>query len=78
VEPGDLLVGDSDGVVVVPDAVVSDLAATAMEQERQERFVAEQVDQGASIVDLYPMGEKWRRAYEQWIDPAAPNHEDGT
>ncbi|WP_322766828.1 fumarylacetoacetate hydrolase family protein [Frankia sp. Cr1] len=66
VAPGDLLVGDADGVLVVPPALAADVAADAAEQERQERFIAEQVAAGESIVGLYPIGPAWQAAYEQW------------
>lgn len=67
VEPGDLLVGDGDGVVVVPERLAAEVARDAAEQERQERFVAEQVAGGASIVGLYPLGPEQRVAYRAWL-----------
>jgi regulator of RNase E activity RraA len=65
VEPGDLLVGDGDGVVVLPDDVVADVVDAAVQQESEERFVLEQVQAGASVEGLYPMDPHWRRRYEQ-------------
>jgi regulator of RNase E activity RraA/2-keto-4-pentenoate hydratase/2-oxohepta-3-ene-1,7-dioic acid hydratase in catechol pathway len=67
VQPGDLLVGDSDGVVVVPDAIAAELAADAVEQERQERFITERVADGAAVDGLYPMEPRWREAYDEWV-----------
>ena len=46
VEPGDLLVGDGDGVVVLPDDVVADVVNASVQQESEERFVLEQVRAG--------------------------------
>ncbi|MBL1102005.1 fumarylacetoacetate hydrolase family protein [Streptomyces coffeae] len=66
VQPGDLLVGDDDGVVVVPPDLADDLVADCQEQERQERFIAEQVAAGESVDSLYPLGPAWRDAYENW------------
>ncbi|MQA84583.1 MAG: fumarylacetoacetate hydrolase family protein [Streptosporangiales bacterium] len=66
VQPGDILVGDADGVVVVPPDIAAELAAEAAEQERQERFVAEQVAAGESVDGLYPIGPAWRAAYKEW------------
>ncbi len=43
VQPGDVIVGDGDGVVVIPPALVAEVAAAAVEQEREEEFIAEQV-----------------------------------
>jgi regulator of RNase E activity RraA len=65
VEPGDLLVGDGDGVVVLPDDVVVDLVTASVQQETEERFVLEQVQGGASVDGLYPMGPQWRLRYER-------------
>jgi 2-keto-4-pentenoate hydratase/2-oxohepta-3-ene-1,7-dioic acid hydratase in catechol pathway/regulator of RNase E activity RraA len=69
VQPGDILAGDADGVVVIPPGIAADLLADATEQERQERFIAGQVAAGEPIEGLYPLGEKWRAAYEQWDEP---------
>lgn len=68
VEPGDLLVGDADGVVVVPRHVAAQVAREAAEQERQERFITEQVARGASIEGLYPLGPSYEDAYRRWCD----------
>jgi regulator of RNase E activity RraA/2-keto-4-pentenoate hydratase/2-oxohepta-3-ene-1,7-dioic acid hydratase in catechol pathway len=73
VQPGDLLVGDADGVVVLPADMVADIVAAAVAQEREERFIIEQVAEGASIDGLYPLNDNWRRTYERWNerDPEA-------
>ncbi|WP_326758996.1 fumarylacetoacetate hydrolase family protein [Streptomyces phaeochromogenes] len=66
VQPGDLLVGDDDGVVVVPPELAAELITDCREQERQERFITEQVAGGESVDGLYPLGPAWRDAYENW------------
>ncbi|MEU9288938.1 fumarylacetoacetate hydrolase family protein [Streptomyces sp. NPDC048275] len=66
VQPGDLIVGDADGVVVVPPDLADELVADCREQERQERFITEQVAAGESVDGLYPPGPAWRAAYETW------------
>ena len=66
VRPGDVLVGDADGVLVIPPELVNEIAQDAVEQERQERFITERVDAGESIVGLYPLGPAWREAYQRW------------
>lgn len=66
IQPGDLLVGDADGVVVIPPRLAGEVATDALEQERLERFVAEQVEAGESIEGLYPLGPGWQAAYERW------------
>ena len=66
VEPGDLMVGDADGVVVLPADQVVDIVAASLAQEREERFITEQVTAGESIDGLYPLNDTWRRTYERW------------
>lgn len=74
VQPGDVIVGDADGVLVIPPRLVAEVVADAREQERRERFVAEQVEAGASIEGLYPLGPDWQAAYERWCAGAEAGH----
>lgn len=64
--PGDVLVGDAEGVVVIPAALAEEVARDALEQEEREEFALEHVDAGESIRGLYPLGDAWRERYEQW------------
>lgn len=64
VQPGDVIVGDGDGVVVIPPHLVEEVAAEAVVQEREEAWVAEQVAAGASVDGLFPMNAEWRARYE--------------
>ncbi|WP_327342692.1 fumarylacetoacetate hydrolase family protein [Streptomyces europaeiscabiei] len=66
VQPGDLIVGDFDGVIVVPPDLVEELIVDCREQERQERFITERVAAGESVEGLYPLGPAWRDAYQNW------------
>ena len=67
VQPGDLMVGDGDGVVVIPPGIATELLADADEQEREEEFIASRVALGERIEGLYPLGEQWRPAYQAWL-----------
>jgi len=67
IQPGDILAGDGDGVVVLPRDIAWEVAASAREQERQEQFIAGMVAKGEPISDLYPLGLRWRPAYEAWV-----------
>ncbi len=69
-QPGDLLVGDQDGVVLLPPGAAAEIAADALAQEREERFVAARVAEGESLIGLFPMGAEWRARYEAWDEPA--------
>ncbi|MFO7546421.1 MAG: hypothetical protein R6W77_13090 [Trueperaceae bacterium] len=76
VEPGDAVVGDDDGVVVIPADLVIEVAADAWAQERQEAFVYRLVEAGARTSDVYPMNEETRRAYEAWTE-THPDEDEG-
>jgi 5-oxopent-3-ene-1,2,5-tricarboxylate decarboxylase / 2-hydroxyhepta-2,4-diene-1,7-dioate isomerase len=67
IQPGDILAGDGDGVVVLPRDIAYEVALDAREQERQEQFIAEMVAAGESVDGLYPIGPRWRAAYEAWV-----------
>jgi regulator of RNase E activity RraA len=60
--PGDVMVGDAEGVVVIPAALANEIAAEAVEMTVFEDFVIEQVLQGRSILGLYPATEEQTRA----------------
>jgi regulator of RNase E activity RraA len=54
VMPGDVVVGDAEGVVIIPRAHAEDVASAAYAQERLEEFVTGKVAGGAGIRGLYP------------------------
>jgi len=68
--PGDVVVGDGDGVVVIPAHLADEVAAEAVEMTAFEDFVTEEVLKGRSILGLYPATDEqtvkdfaaWRRA----------------
>jgi regulator of RNase E activity RraA/2-keto-4-pentenoate hydratase/2-oxohepta-3-ene-1,7-dioic acid hydratase in catechol pathway len=71
VQPGDIIAGDGDGVVVVPRHLAREVAQDAAEQELQEQFIAEQVAKGQPVDGLYPIGKKWQAAYVAWLGDSA-------
>ena len=70
--PGDVLVCDNDGVVVIPVAMAAEVAEDGVEQERFERFVQRRVAEGASVVGLYPPNEGTVQDYQRWCDDGEP------
>lgn len=66
VQPGDIIVADSDGILVIPPAMAGELVDECIEQEKEEAFIFEMVKQGNSVDGLYPMNAKWRARYEEW------------
>jgi 2-keto-4-pentenoate hydratase/2-oxohepta-3-ene-1,7-dioic acid hydratase in catechol pathway/regulator of RNase E activity RraA len=69
VQPGDVIVGDGDGVIVIPPQLVAEVVAEALEQERQDAYVAEQVANGAAVDGLFPMNAAWKARYDEWEGP---------
>ena len=66
--PGDLIVGDGEGVVVIPVHLAEAVAAEAEEMEKKERFIMEKIRGGASIVGTYPPDEATLAEYRAWKD----------
>jgi regulator of RNase E activity RraA len=65
--PGDVVVGDGDGVVVIPAHLAAEIADEAFEMTAYEDFVSEEVRNGRSIFGLYPATEeKSRQDFLQW------------
>jgi regulator of RNase E activity RraA len=66
VVPGDLIVGDGEGVVVVPRAIAEEVVQAAFEQDEREKFIMTRILQGSSILGVYPPDEHTLREYEEW------------
>ncbi len=66
VQPGDIIVADADGILVIPPALADQLADDSIAQEREETFIAEMVQQGHSVDGLYPLNTAWRTRYQEW------------
>jgi regulator of RNase E activity RraA len=64
VEPGDIIVADGDGAVVVPQALAAEVREAALEQEAFEDWALEEVRGGAKLPGLYPPDEATRARYE--------------
>jgi regulator of RNase E activity RraA len=64
--PGDVIVGDGDGVVVVPRALADEVARDGCEQDLLEGFLKSRIAAGHPAIGTYPPNEETRRAYEAW------------
>jgi regulator of RNase E activity RraA len=64
--PGDVIVGDADGIVVVPRELAVEVAQAAAEQEQMEEFLTERIRAGAALPGTYPPNEATRAAYDEW------------
>ncbi len=63
VEPGDVVVGDQDGVVVFPLALADEVAEAGHTQERLEEYLWQRVTAGESILDVYPPSDETLTAW---------------
>lgn len=66
VQPGDIIVGDADGLLVIPPALIHDLVDEAIVQEREEEFIAEMIKAGGRVEELFPMNAEWRAKFLEW------------
>ena len=62
--PGDVIVADDDGAVVIPAALAEEVAAAGIEQERMEAWILREVEHGAALPGLYPMNAETKARYE--------------
>lgn len=70
VQPGDIIVGDGDGVIVIPPALVEAVVDDALAQEIEDAWIAEQVAAGHLVDGLFPMNAEWRAKYESATSPS--------
>jgi regulator of RNase E activity RraA len=69
--PGDVLVGDRDGVMVIPAHLSEEIAEVCAGMEDFEAFVLEEVENGAPIIGLYPCTrDENQKKFEAWRDKA--------
>lgn len=66
VYPGDILVGDEEGVVVIPRHLAAEIAQPAADQEDLERFIQEKIEHGAPLPGTYPPNELTLAEYRAW------------
>ncbi len=62
--PGDVVVVDDDGAVLIPAALLDEVLALAPEQERLESWIMVQVENGAALPGLYPPNAETRARYQ--------------
>lgn len=62
--PDDIVVADEDGAVVIPAAMVEEVASLAAEQELLEQWIMDEVGRGAALPGLYPLNEENKARYE--------------
>ena len=63
VMPGDIIVADDDGAVLIPQALLAEVLADAPEHEAQEAWIMAEIDRGVPLPGLYPMNAETRARY---------------
>ena len=66
VYPGDVVVGDAEGVVVIPARIADEIATEAESQTQFEDWVEDKVKEGRSIFGLYPPNAETKAEFESW------------
>ena len=64
--PNDVIVLDRDGAVLIPADLLDDVVATAVEQERLEGWIMQQVEAGEQLPGLYPPNADNQAKYASW------------
>ncbi len=63
--PNDVIVADRDGAVAIPQALLEDVTAACIEQERLEQWIMEEVERGVPLPGLYPPNAEAKARYEK-------------
>lgn len=64
--PNDVVVADDDGAVLIPQAMLDDVLADSVEQERLEGWIMSEVENGAALPGLYPPNADNQARYQAW------------
>ncbi|GAB2790535.1 ribonuclease activity regulator RraA [Streptomyces chlorus] len=75
VYPGDVVLGDGDGVVVIPQDLAAEVAAEAAEAAAYEEFAALEIQRGRSLFGLFPATPESRQEYDTWVAAGRPGRE---
>lgn len=66
VYPGDIMVGDADGVCAIPRNLADEVARDAAEQEELESYIQRRIADGEALQGLYPINDRTRAEYIAW------------
>ncbi len=64
--PNDVIVVDDDGAVLIPQALVDEVAKQGREQEQLEGWIMSEVERGVALPGLYPPNDEAKARYSQW------------
>jgi regulator of RNase E activity RraA len=75
VRPGDIIVGDDEGIVVIPKHLAEEVAEAAVRKEDIECFIASEITGGRSVMGLYPPDAAALGEYEAWVAAGRPTQQ---
>jgi len=64
--PNDVVVADTDGAVLIPAALLDEVVDAAVEQERLEAWIMQEVESGTPLPGLYPPNDAAKARYDAW------------
>ena len=67
VMPNDVVVVDADGAVLISAALLDEVIAAAVEQERLEGWIMREVERGVALPGLYPSDAATKARYDAWV-----------
>lgn len=70
--PGDIIVGDAEGVIAIPRHLVDEVSKEAEATMAYEEFAEQWIEQGRAIFGLFPACDESRAEYEQWVEQGRP------
>ncbi|TFW32906.1 dimethylmenaquinone methyltransferase [Massilia horti] len=70
--PGDVIVGDGEGVVAIPRHLADEIAIDALDAVEYEEFAAQHIARGRSILGLFPATMESRAEYDTWVAAGRP------
>ena len=76
VYPGDVRVGDGEGVVVIPRHLVDEVADDALDAVEYETYAELQIARGRTIFEVFPATPESRREYDAWVTAGRPLPEE--
>ncbi len=70
--PGDIMIADDDGAVVIPCKVAPEIARLTLEHEDWEAFSRMKITDGGALLKYYPLSDEGRQEYEAWRQQQKP------
>ncbi|WP_447764850.1 RraA family protein [Pseudomonas reinekei] len=72
VYPGDVIVGDADGLTLIPAYLAEELADVCLEQDDIENYLAMRIASGEALWGVYPPSADAVAAYQDWVASGRP------